>query len=205
MDKITVVFVDDQIRFRKAIIEDLCRFGIQIVGEASNGQECLDILAKLRPDVVLLDLEMPRMDGNKTFNLIKENYPLTKVIILSQYDEQGIMENYIHRGVHGYIPKNFIMDDVAHLVEGIRVVKNTGKFFYSYDASNPLKYTKRETEVIPLLCDCRTSKEIGNQLGLKEKQINKLRQKLHQKTKSRNSTEFVKYCIENGLKFIGKK
>lgn len=204
-ERIEIILVDDQERFRKAILAELADYNISAISQANNGNECLEQLSNSNPDVVVLDLEMPQMDGSKTFDHIKEKFPNTKVLILSQHDDPGIMDNYIHRGVNGYLPKSFVSSDVEVLAKGIKAVKNNETFYYSFDPSNPLKYTKRETQIIPLLYECKTSKEIGQIIGIEEKQVNKLRHQLHKKTNSRNATEFIKYCVERGLKFLGKK
>lgn len=204
-ERIEIILVDDQERYRKAILEDLKDYNIFATSEASNGFECLEQLKNITPDVVVLDIKMPGMDGGETFNHIKEIFPSTKVLVLSLYDDNGIMENYIHRGVQGYLPKSFISSDVSVLAKGIRAIKNNETFYYSFDPSNPLKYTKRETQIIPLLYECKTSREIGEIVGIDEKQVNKLRRKLHKKTKTKNANEFIRYCVEKGLKFLGKK
>jgi DNA-binding NarL/FixJ family response regulator len=205
MEKIEISICDDHDRFRKAIIDELSDYNIISINESCNGQECIEQLKKKLPEVLLLDLEMPIMDGNSTLSYIKENIPSLKVLILSAYDDKRIMENYIYRGANGYLPKEFISSDVSILVEGIKEIKNNKTFFYSYNPKGALKFTKRETDIIPLLYDCKTSKEIANVLGLEEKNVNKLRSQLHKKTNSRNATEFIKYCIERGLQFLGKK
>ncbi|MDP1803006.1 MAG: response regulator transcription factor, partial [Bacteroidota bacterium] len=187
-EKIEIILVDDQSRFRKAIIEELKEYNIFVIAEAVNGKECIEQLKENLPDVVILDIEMPVMDGSETYNYIKEHFPRTKVLMLSQYDETGMMENYIHRGVNGYLSKNFVSSHVQILAEGIRTLKNNGTFYYSYDPKSALKYTKRETNLIPLLYECKTSKEIGKILGLEEKKVNKIRRQRHKKTNSRNAT-----------------
>lgn len=195
--KAKILFVEDQPRFREAIITELKGFGIQTIAEASNGEECLTQLESISPDVILLDLDMPVMNGNITFNMLKERYPKVRVIILSQHDDPGMVENYIHRGVHGYVPKQFVSSNVDVLAEGIFKVMRSESFFYSYDPENPLKYTKRETEIIPMICEGKISKEIGSELGIDEKQVRKLRTQLHKKTRTRNAAEFIKPLIQS--------
>lgn len=203
--KIEIIFVDDHLRFRKSIIEELISLDINVIGEASNGEECIQLLKTKSPDVLVLDLEMPVMDGNETFNFVKEKYPQLKILILSLHDEWGMVENYMRRGVKGYLPKSFVAEGVSILADGIKQIHEGKTYFYSYDKSNPLRYTKRETEIIPLLVECKTSKEIGQEIGIPERQVNKIRTQLQKKTNTRNATQFIKYCIEKGLKYLGKK
>jgi DNA-binding NarL/FixJ family response regulator len=204
-EKIEILFVDDNERLRKSISDELEEHNIFTIATALNGQECLDKLKIIKPHVVVLDLEMPVMDGNEAFNHIKKNYPEMRVLILSSYYEEGMIDNYIHRGVKGYLPKKFIATNADILAMGIRAIHNSETFYYSYDPTSSIKYTKRETEIIPLLVCCKTSKEIGHELGIDEKRVNKFRDQLHRKTNSRNAPEFIKYCIEGGLKYLGKK
>ena len=203
-EKIEIFFVDDDVRLRKSIAAELEEHFIHTIEYASNGAECLLKLKSFKPRIILLDLDMPVMDGNQTYDLIKSDFPEIKVIILSIYNDIGLMENYIRRGVKGYVSKNLITENVDILVDAIRTVNKSETFFYNYSKCF-LKYSKRETEIISLLNECKTSKEIGKDLGLSEKSVNKFRDQLHKKTKSRNAPEFVKYCIERGLKFLGKK
>jgi DNA-binding NarL/FixJ family response regulator len=95
MEKIEISICDDHDRFRKAIIDELSDYNIISINESCNGQECIEQLKKKLPEVLLLDLEMPIMDGNSTLSYIKENIPSLKVLILSAYDDKRIMENYI--------------------------------------------------------------------------------------------------------------
>jgi two-component system, NarL family, response regulator DegU len=202
---VTVLYVDDQPRYRKSILQELQEYNIIPIGEASNGIECLSLLKKITPHVILLDLEMPVMDGNKTFDRIKELYPEMKIIILSQHDDTGVMENYISRDAHGFLPKRFIEINVNILADGIRAVNSGERFFYSYDPASAIKYTKKEIEAIPHLLESKTSKEIAVELGMEEKKVNKIRGQLLKKTNTRNATAFITYSIQKGLKYLGKK
>lgn len=198
--------VDDQVPFRKAILHSLLDYpNISCIGQASNGSECLELLKTLKPEVILLDLRMPGLNGNDTFDILRNDYPSLKVIILSQHHEEGMIDNFIRRGVKGYLSKDHVTDDIDILAEGINEVSNNKSYFYSYDPKKSIKYTKRETEVILKLIQCKSSKEIGNDLNMEEKQVSKHRGNLYRKTKTRNGSEFMKYSIENGLEFLGRK
>jgi DNA-binding NarL/FixJ family response regulator len=205
MGSINVVIIDDAELYRKEIPNALLEYDIITLGVAANGIEGLNVLKEVRPDVVMLDLEMPLMDGSATFDLIKELHPTTKVLILSQYDEDGIVENYMHRGAHGYLPKIFVFSNFEVLAEAIKAIVDCKKFFYQYNPNSSLKYTKRETKIIPMLIESKTSKEIGAALGIDEKQVSRVRNSLYKKTNSRNATEFMKYCLKKGLEFLGRK
>lgn len=205
VDKIKILLVDDQALYRAEILKDLKDYDIVSIGEASNGKECLELLKVIEPDVIILDLRMPGMNGNDTFDNIRVYYPQSRVLILSSHHEEGMIDNYIRRGVKGYLSKDHVSDKFEILAEGIKAIHNNECFFYSYNPKNSIKYTKRETEVIAGLLDCKSSKEIGNELNIEEKQVNRHRNSLYKKTKTRNGVEFIKYGLENGLEFLGKK
>lgn len=202
---ITLLYIDDQPRYRRTILQDLKDYNIAALGEASNGKEGLLLLENVTPHVVLLDLEMPEMDGSETFNKIKKIYPELKVIILSQHDDPGLIENFKQRGVYGYIPKRVVESDIRLLAEAITTVKKSSFYFYSKDTIPNFTYTEKEIAVIPHLMDAKTSKEIASELGMEEKKVNKLRSQLHRKTQSRNAIAFITYSLKKGLKYLRKK
>jgi two-component system, NarL family, nitrate/nitrite response regulator NarL len=204
-DLTTIIFIDDQARFRRAVIQELKEHSIAAIGEADNGQNGLLLLKTIIPDVIILDLEMPVMDGNETFDTLKKLFPKMKVIILSQHDDTGVMENYISRGAKGYLPKKFIELNVGILAEGIKTVREGQTFFYSYDPKSAIKYTKRETEAIPLILQSETTKKIASELGVGVGRVKKLKTDLYRKTKTRGLTQFIKYGIVKGLSYLGKK
>jgi DNA-binding NarL/FixJ family response regulator len=206
MKRIKIVYADDEQLMRKTVTAALEPFGIESIGEASNGRELLNLLQVQRPDVILLNLEMQIMDGNKALNSIKERFPGTRVIIVSRYSERGVVENYIRRGVKGFMIGDIVSNDIKKLAEGIHKVAQGRTAFYAGEISNlKVKYTKRETDVIPLICQGKTSCEIGAQIGVSEKRISNIRNGLYRKTNSRNSTEFIQYCLEHGLLYMGKR
>ena len=202
---IKIAIADDSDLFCNAITRDLKDYNIEVVFAAKNGAELLERLTATKPDLVLLDLEMPIMDGNKTFDALKEQFPKMKIIILSTHDELGLIQNYYRRGARGYLCKGAIAGQTEILAYAINEVLANNKFFVEYDISNKsLRYTKRECEIIPLVCQGKTSKEIANVVGLSEKSISNYKEKLYRKVNSRNVTEFILYCLNRGLNYLGK-
>lgn len=199
-----IIIAEDHDLFRQAVARELKRLGIQLMAEALNGRHLLDLLETLNPDIVLLDLEMPEMDGNQAFSAIKKKFPQLKIIVLSQYTDNGLMENYRARGADGFLSKNFVSGNIDILAREIRVVKNGGTSFYLADPkAKQLKFSRREVEIIPWICKGETAKEIAIRLGIGEKAINKHRKELYKKTNTRNSAEFIYYALKRGLDFLG--
>lgn len=203
--KIEIIIAEDSTLFRNAVAAELEEFNIRTIAHAANGKELLKLLKTNDPELVLLDLEMPVMNGNDAFTAIRKKFPKLKVIIMSQYDDNGLMENYMARGACGFIPKNFLSNDIEILSNGIKTVSGNGTYFYSYDPKSKVKYTRREAEVIPLIFEGKTNKEIAVELKLGEKSIEKHRKNIYQKTASRNMAVFITKSVKKGLEYLGKK
>lgn len=208
---IQIVFADDKELFRNAILRELLDYNIDCIGEAANGLDLLEKLSVLKPDVVLLDLEMPVMNGNEAMEAISRLYPKTKIIILSLHNDELLVEDYIKRGVKGYLAKDEISGNVKLLAEAIDKV-HKGKTFISrpHTGNEPklLKgrgYTLKQKEIIPMICEGMTNKEIAREMGILERSVEKQRKKIYQKTNSFKSIDFFKYAFVKGLQFLGKR
>ncbi|MCE3228302.1 MAG: response regulator transcription factor [Bacteroidetes bacterium] len=196
-----ILFAEDHPLFRETIINslnDVTKFSIDTV---SNGLELLNHLENSMPDLLLLDLEMPKMDGNTAFTRVKQRYPLLKVIIFSSYDSPALVKNYRDRGANGYISKGKIQD-IDNLVEAIKTVLNGDSFFYSTDSS--IRYTKRELEIIPRMVEGKTTKQIGKELRIGGKAVEKHRNNLYKKLGAKSLAELLRLLIKDGAEFLGR-
>lgn len=198
---ITFILADDKALWRSMIIQDLARFNITCIGEAANGLELLEQLKTKTPDVILLDLRMPVMDGNEAMQAVQKQYPNTRIIILSMHDEDGLIEDYMSRGARGFIAKDLLTVDM--LVSAIRQVASEGIYMHRQpDIAG--KYTARQLELIPMMCDGMTNKQIAKETGITEWGVEKQRQKIYAKTGSKRAADFYKYAFLQGLDFLGK-
>ncbi|PIF02311.1 MAG: DNA-binding response regulator [Draconibacterium sp.] len=214
MDKTGVIITDDHKLFRKGIIalfNDLDF--VEVVGEAGNGKELLDLLSResSRTGVVLLDLQMPVMDGPTTLVKLKELYPDIKVIILTMDDDEQMIAHLIHEGVNGYILKSADTDEMEialrkviqqdfYFSNSISEIVMKGLFFCNTEKTIPdIQLTERESEVLNLICEELTAVEIGERLFLSVRTIEGYRARLLEKTGSRNSAGLVLYAIKNQL------
>jgi DNA-binding NarL/FixJ family response regulator len=209
-EAIKLYFADDKEKFRRMILGELDRYReIHCIGEAENGIELLELLDQRLPDVVLLDLDMPVMDGNEAMNQIMKRYPRTRVIILSMHYEPMLVENYIARGARGYIPKDEICGNIEVLIEGIRKVHSGEPYIrhvHPESRTNPFKdaLKPKHKDIIPLMCDGWTNKDIATQLGRHERTVEKQRHEIYSSIQTKKAADFFRYAFSKGLQFLGK-
>ena len=205
--EIKIIVTDDKERFRNAIISLLESNNIACIGEAENGIELLALLETTQPDIVLLDLEMPLMDGNESLDRIFQLYPEMKIIIVSFHDGQEVIDNYIARGAKGYVIKDVISKrDTLPLVDAILKVYDGGIYVSPQITKSKSTeiFTPVEKYICQLLCDGLTQKEIATLLNVGERTIERHKQKMLEKTKSENTAQFFKYLYMNGIHLLSK-
>jgi DNA-binding NarL/FixJ family response regulator len=185
---------------------------IEIVAEASNGIEVLEMMNKYLVDVVILDINMPIMDGIVTCRKIKQMHPLVKILVLTMYDEGKLISKIVKNGATGYILKN---TGKEKLIEAIKTVHNGGTYFseqvkaaliaslVSEKSKNNHSYipilTRREKEIIELIVYEYTTHEIAEKLFISEKTVETHRKNLLQKLNTRNTAGLVRVAIQRGL------
>ena len=213
MAKFNVAITDDQVMFRKGLVSLLSEFPeLKVVIEADNGKDLQDKLKRKKADVVLLDLEMPEMDGMQTMAWLKENYPAMRVIILTMHNEEPIIAHMIENGAHGFLVKN---DPIETLIDAIYSVMDTGYYFDERVSKALLQrlvlgekvkpnfakvvLSERETQVIQLICQELTNREIADRMNLSVRTIEGHREAILEKIKARNSVGIVMYAIKNGI------
>lgn len=201
-EPIRIVITDDRKRFRDFIRESLSPYPVNIIAETENGRDLLSVLSTLKPDVVLLDLEMPVLDGNKTFDLVNEYYPHIKVIIISFYSEEILIDDYIERGVKGYIPKDAMLPEV--LFNAIKAVHSGEKFIYE-KPSGKRTFTDRQREILPLIFEGKTSEEIADEIFINKRSVEKQRHRIYERVGVQKMVDFYKYAFTKGLQFLGKR
>ncbi|MFA8449283.1 MAG: response regulator [Bacteroidales bacterium] len=216
MDKIKIVLVDDHQIVRDGIFALLMNVeDIDIIGEASNGDELFDILKKVKPDVAIIDLSMPKMSGIEVTKKLKEIHADINVIIFSSYTDEESVINSIKAGAKGYLSKESFRED---LVNAIRQVNLGNEFLgetipksiflnYIKNDSKRNKYhndkiqylTKREIEILKHIAEGLTYKEIAARLFISFRTVETHKNNILQKLELNNNIEMVKFAIKNKL------
>ena len=179
---------------------------MEVVAEAEDGVEALEKVLAERPDLVILDVAMPRMTGLQATHEIKKQSPDTQVLILSMHDDERYLFEALRAGAAGYVLKRAADQD---LVDAVRAAVR-GEPFLNADAQQALireflergeqpELTPREQEVVKLIAEAHTNKEIAEILHLSEKTVETHRGNVLQKLGMRDRVELVRYAIRQGL------
>jgi DNA-binding NarL/FixJ family response regulator len=212
MSDIRVLIVDDHAILRDGIRSLLERQGgITVVGEASNGREALDRVGELQPDIVLMDVAMPIMDGLEATRRVKEVYPDVRVLILTQHDSQEYVAPLLQSGASGYVLKR---SGGREVVTAIRQVYEEGAFLEPGVARHILRdytrssedketaspsLTERERQVLELVVEGKSNKEIARRLVISPKTVSVHRSNIMSKLGVHNSVELVRYVMKHKL------
>lgn len=210
-DTISVALADDHTMFRKGIVELLRTSDkFEIVAEAGNGQELIDQIAVLKnpPDVCLLDVNMPVLDGYKTLSKLKNEYPLMKFLTLSMYDHEFAIIKMLRTGANGYLLKE---DDPEELKRAIEYVIDND-FYHSELTSThiralrkggedyqPVKLNENEQTFLELACSDMVYKEIARQMGLSVRTVEGYRDDLFARLGVNTRIGLVIYALKHGM------
>ncbi len=211
----TILVVDDHVLFREGITNIINRWDdFQVVGEASNGQEALEKAHQILPDVVLMDISMPVMDGIQATIRIKREIPSTKVVILTMSEENDDLLAAIKNGATGYIlkdtPSKRLHDQLRGLmrdeapISGIMAAKILNEFTTiasSGDKENTAidQLTERELKILEMVSKGMTNQEIADQLFLSENTIKKYISNILNKLQVNNRVEAAMLAVRKGL------
>lgn len=213
MKKIKIIIVDDHGLFREGLKQLLAQSkNIAVIGQASNGIELLDLLNSKIPDLVLMDISMPEMDGIEATKLALNKYPNLKIITISMFGDQEYYYKMIHAGAQGFLLKNSSGKDLFEAIEKVMAgnnyfstellqaiildMPNKRKLKFETDKSL-INFTKREKEVLNLLCTGLSSIEIGEKLFISKKTVEGHKNNLLLKTGTKNTVSLVIYAVKN--------
>lgn len=207
-----VIIVDDHSLFRNGLKILLTTSGhFNVIAEAENGREFIDLLDhKITPDIVLMDIDMPILDGIEATKEALKKYPGLKVITLSMFGEEEYYYKMIEAGVKGFLLKN---SDINEVKNAIVTVYQGGKYFSQELLYNVVKnirsshkeqelteaLSEREIEVLIQICNGFSNNEIADNLHISKRTVDKHRANLLDKTNSKNTAHLVMYAIKNKL------
>jgi len=211
MSAIKVLIVDDHNLVReglKAVFDN--GNDVEVIGEAGSGEEALDMVGEVKPDVILMDISMPGMNGIQATKLILEKCPESKVVMLTMLDQEGYVYEAVKAGATGYMLKNTSSDDLVHAIHTVF----EGKALLHPDATAQLLkefvtladnkakdygLSSREMEVLQLLSEGNTNKEIAKALWISEQTVKTHVAHIFNKLGTSDRTETVAQALRNGL------
>ncbi len=215
MAKIKVVIADDHAVVREGIKMILSREpDIEIVGEASNGQEALELVGKGKPAVVVMDISMPEMGGIEATKRVKETWPKVNVLALTMHEDESYVFQLLKAGASGYVLKRGAAQD---LVQAIRSAARGEAFLYPSVARSVLSdylkrvesgederkrydgLTEREREILALIAEGLSNQEIAQKLYISIKTVQTHRTHIMEKLDLHNRAQLVRYAIRKGL------
>lgn len=217
MEKIKVIIADDQkilaqgLEMLLSLEED-----IEVIGIVNNGQEVLDKMKTTMPHVILMDIQMPVLNGVECTKLVLEKYPTVKILILTTFDDNEYIEQALHNGASGYMLKDLTAEklsaairDVYHgntvmdkkITEKIisNITKNNTSSISNLVTDSGEALTPRETEILKLLAEGLTNQEIAAKLYLSEGTVKNYITVLYDKTVIKGRTKLMAYAIQLGL------
>ena len=205
MGKTKILLVDDHAIVLDGLKSLLSKIeNIEIAGVANNGDEGLEQLRKTKADLVITDLNMPGIDGLEFIKTIRNDFPPTKIIVLSLHDEPHFIRNIMKLRVQGYILKN---DASSELVEAVERVLD-GKTFFSSKINQVLMeqidepdklLTDRELQIVKLIVQEFSNKQIAGQLFISERTVETHRKNIFRKTETNNIVGLIKFAYNNKL------
>lgn len=209
-----IVLTDDHILLRNGLAELVVKLGHTILFEADNGQDFIDKLDPQNlPDIVLLDINMPEMDGYETTNWLKQNHPQVKVLALSMYNNEASIIRMLKAGAKGYILKDSEPWELKLAIESVA----TKGYYYSDLVSGKLinainkiddegtdvntvnNLGEREIEFLKLICTELTYKEVADKLCVSPRTVDGYREQLFAKLNIKTRVGLVMYAIKNGI------
>jgi two-component system, NarL family, response regulator NreC len=207
-----VLVADDHTIVRHGLVGILnASDDIEVVGQASNGAEAVNRAIDLKPDIVLLDISMPRLNGLEAARRIHKAVPSSHILVLTMHEEEEYVLKMVRAGVSGYIVKD---GAVSELIAAIRAVK-AGKTWFGSQASQALanawqdgaplpddpleRLTNREREVFLLIIEGKTNPQVSETLGVSPKTVDNHRTRLMEKLGVHNTAELVRFAARHGL------
>ena len=212
MKKITVVLADDHMLVRqglKALLK--AEPDMEVIGEAENGKEAVQMVKKLSPEIVVMDLAMPQLNGMDATRQILKNNPGTRILVLTSYKDEQCVDKLLEAGACGYLTKQTAAEELPRAIREVR----RGNSFFSPEIArrlrdqgraafnngqrgDKLELTEREVEVLEHIAAGMSNQEIADKLGISIKTVEKHRQQVMNKLNIHETAGLTRYAISNG-------
>ena len=211
---IKVIICDDHALFRSGVKIALSyKKDIEIIAEAENGQQLLNVLKAFQPDVILLDITMPVLSGIDTLPEVKKLYPDLKVIMLTMHNDHTMIAKLMEMGANSYLTKDSDSDTIYEaivtchkneyyfnaltnmaLIDGLKTKRNSDGGL-NIDA----QLSEKETQILKLMCEEKSTKEIADMVDLSPRTVEAIRDKLRAKTGAKSMAGLVLFAVKNGI------
>ena len=207
---IRLMLADDHRMLREGLRRSMTERGFDVVGEARDGAEAVDLAAALQPDVILMDVTMPELDGVEAARAVRERYPNIKVIMLTMHADQDVLAEAIRAGANGYLVKDCSTDEIASAIESVALGETalSPRLAASMlaevrrgesQAEAEKVITKREEEVLQLIADGCSTPEVAEQLFISQKTVKNHLASIYQKLDARDRTQAVLQAVRMGI------
>ncbi len=216
MEPIKVLIADDHVLYRAGVKTALSsKNDVKVIAEADNGMHLLTMLKTVQPDVILLDIQMPIMDGITALPEIKKNWPDIKVIMLTMLEDHSMITKLMELGANSYLSKT---SDIEVIYEAIKTCFEQDYFFNSLTNKALLTNLKQRNQITPqklvqqeaqlndkemlilkLMCEEKTTKEIADMVDLSPRTVEAIRDKLKVKTGAKSTAGLIMYAVKNNI------
>src|SRR5882724_1001682 len=205
---IHILLADDHVIFRQGLRALIERAEMRVIGEASDGQEALRIARERHPDVAVLDIAMPHLNGLETARRLREAVPQTKIVLLTVHNEDPYVLEALQAGVVGYVLKTQAAVDLVQAIRAVlqgamyvspQVTRAVVQAYLTKTDLPPDPMTSREREILQRIAEGQTTKEIAWHLGLSVKTVESHRIRLMRKLHIHETATLVRYAIRRGL------
>lgn len=214
MNPITIGIADDYKIFRDGL--KLCFNtdpNLKVILEADNGEELMEALKTQQPDLIIMDLNMPLLDGMEATKLIRKKYEQIKILVVTMYDNDKFIIHLMENGAHGYLLKNA---EPKEIIKAIYAVSENGYYFNDLvnkallkklvmknnlkpSFNHNIELTDKEQQVLKMICEEKTAAEIGKETLLSLRSVEGIRTRLIEKVGVRNTAGLVMFAVKNGL------
>jgi len=215
MSKLRFIIADDHSMVRQGVKGVIARQrSWELCGEADNGLAAVELAKRVRPDIAVLDITMPGLNGLDAVRILREELPRTKLLILTMHDSEALADEIMRAGAHGYLLKSDAADQLPRAIEALKADKKfhtTGIAWPSDQAPAPetappddsaptrFRLTHRERQIAQLLAEGKTTKEIAEALDISRTTVETHRKNIISKLKIRCAADLVRYAIRNNL------